>query len=64
MDFFSSLVHSMDANGENRQTYNFSKYERAIRSNKYKMHYTIDKWIEIAYKVMLKTKSEFFLKAA
>ncbi|XP_071144625.1 low-density lipoprotein receptor-like [Mytilus edulis] len=50
MDFFSSLVHSMDANGENRQTYNFSKYERAIRSNKYKMHYTINKWIEIAYK--------------
>ncbi|XP_063408502.1 low-density lipoprotein receptor-related protein 2-like [Mytilus trossulus] len=50
MDFFSSMVHSMDANGENRQTYSFSKYERAIRSNKYKMHHTIDKWIEIAYK--------------
>ena len=46
----------MDANGENRRTYNFSKYERAIRSNKYKMHHTINKWIELFYSIMFVRK--------
>ncbi|XP_063410343.1 uncharacterized protein LOC134693446 [Mytilus trossulus] len=51
MDFYSSVIFSMNANRKIRRKHRFSRYE-LTRQNWYsnRMYYTIDKWIEIAYK--------------
>lgn len=60
MDFYSSVVYSMNANGKNRQKHTLSRYELTRQTiDSQRMYYTIDKGIEIAYKVMVYINDRF-----